>query len=77
MNVLLIIVLVVLAAWIALNAYIGVTKTTNQMKYAFIKGQNFVGIIFTNTFFCLAWAIQMVKGLWRCRDEHGFLEKAQ
>lgn len=68
----LIIMLVILAAWVALNAYVGISKTPRQMRYALITGQNVAGMIFGNVFFCLAWLIQLFKGLWDCRSEHGF-----
>lgn len=67
-----IVFLAILVAWVALNAYVGVTKTPKQMRYNLISGQNIAGIIFCNIFYSLAWAIQLVKGLWRCRDEHGY-----
>lgn len=62
-------------SWLALNVYVGLHYQVKNMRYALITEQNIVGMVFGNIFFWVAWVIQLVKGFWSVRNSRTFSER--
>lgn len=73
-TVLIIVGIVFILGWLALNVYVGLHYQVKNMRYALVEKQNLVGMIASNLFFWLAWVIQLGKALWNVRHERTFAE---
>lgn len=73
-TILIILAIVILFGWFALNCFVGLHYGVRNMRYALIEEQNIVGMIFGNLFFCLAWIIQLGKGIWCVRNSRTFVK---
>jgi len=74
-TVLLIVGITLVLGWLALNIYVGIRYKTKNMRHALIDEQNLVGMVLGNMFFCVAWLIQLCKGLWTVRNSRTFAKE--
>ena len=58
-----IIIIVIAAAYIAINCIVSKRMTAEEMSGKFITGQNLVGKIATNIFYVPAWFLKGIKFL--------------
>ena len=73
-TVLVIVGIILVLGWLALNVYVGLHYKVRNMRYALVEKQNLVGMIASNLFFWLAWVIQLGKAFWSVRHERTFAE---
>lgn len=74
-TVLIIVGIIFILGWLALNVYVGLHYQIKNMRYTLIAEQNVVGMVFGNIFFWVAWVIQLGKGFWSVRNSRTFSER--
>ncbi len=52
---------VAFAWWLLSNLFVTFTFSAKAMRDEFIDGQCFLGKVFANTFYCLAWFFKLLK----------------